>query len=372
MKRADRKASRAGFQVTLPAAPPSPEESTALAAQGVDINRGNSDLQPLSEPGKEEVRDVGQKLADKGGLDDLTSSKTVRGAETAQAIAEASPTPLQVKNDPNSDMESWSQGNLEGQPKALVRDQIRDLVRNNPSVKIPGQGALSSRPGESFDDFRVSRLSAIRGAMQELAQNPDAKIGRTTHTQVVKLLRGWLANGTPDDLSIKPEEMEDKAENPGQVARLFPADNGKWNLDDVNLEDSSPLQGGIYLIRHGMTPWNKETYEKANGQQDALSQIAKYTKSLDWGRARATAKKAAETDLLSDEQITGAIDSALPDDKAASGLPLHHLLAVASAASPERRQSYAPLIQQHPGLAGLPPDAQSRVADHMRMIGLEV
>lgn len=363
MKRSDRLRTRA-----FPAAPPPPEVSTAMAQQGIDLNRGNSDQQPLAPEGKEEVREVAQKLAAKGGLDELKTSGTVRGEQTAQAIAEAGASP---KPGTDGDLSSWATGNLEGQPTALVRDQIRDLVRNNPSVKIPGQGALSSRPGESFDDFRTSRLSAIRGAMQELAENPTAKIGRTTHTQVIKLLRGWLANGTPDDFSIKPEHMEDKVEAPGQVVRLFPeGEKGKWKLEDVNLEDSKPLDSGVYLIRHGMTPWNKETYEKANGQQDAIAKLTDQVKRQNWKGVQDVASKAVQGGHLDENQATQAIDAALPAPEDAAKMPLHRLIAVASAASPQKRQDYAPLIQNYPGLDTLPPDAKGEIMNHMRLIGL--
>ena len=54
----------------------------------------------------------------------------------------------------------------------------------------------------------------------------------------IKLLRAWLAKGTPDDFSIKPEEMvSDKSEKPGQVERLFPQRKGRsWELKPVNLD----------------------------------------------------------------------------------------------------------------------------------------
>jgi broad specificity phosphatase PhoE len=364
MKRADRQRTRA-----FPATPPSPEQTTQMVAQGIDVNRGSSDQQPLSPPGKQEVQELGAKLAAKGGLDSLRTSATERGNETAASIKQAQPA-LPVTQDKAAE-QSWAQGALEGQPMASVRDQIRDLIRNNPSVKIPGQGALASQPGESFDDFRTRALSAVRGDMQELAQDPSKKLGRTTHTQVVKLMRGWLANGTPDDLSVKPEHMEDKAEAPGQVVRLYPNENGKWNLEDVNLEDQKQLDGGLYYIRHGMTPWNRETYEKANGQQDAIQAITKHTKQMNWSGVQSAATEAIKNGHMTEDQVGQAIDSALPDPRRAATLPLHRLVAVASAASPERRQQYAETIRGYPGIESLPPDAKEQIMNHLRMIGLE-
>jgi broad specificity phosphatase PhoE len=263
-------------------------------------------------------------------------------------------------------------GNLEGQPKKLVSDQIKDLVRNNPSFKIPGKGALSTRPGESFDDFRTSRLSAIRGLMQEIANDPTKKIGRVTHSQVIKLTKAWLANGTPDDLSIKPDEMTDQSEEPGSVARLWPDDQGNWQLTDVNLADDKPLPPGGYLIRHGMTPWNKETYDSKPGdaQQQAIQQIAKYTRGMDFGRALATAQKAKAGGHLSDEEIQGAVDSAIPPPEDAADMPMHHVLALGTAASPSK--GYGPLLQKYFGdhIGELPPDSQAALAAHLQQLGI--
>lgn len=351
-----------------PAAPPAPAETEALAATGEDINRGNSNQDPLSPQGEAQAQEVAAGLAQKGGLDTLKASTSKRSADTAQAIAEQNPTPVDPEPDPNS--ESWAQGNMEGQPTAMVKDQIRDLVRKNPTFKIPGQGAMSTRPGESFDDFRQRYLSSIRGTMQQLADNPSAKHGIVTHSTGIKLLNGWLANDTPDDLSIKPEAMDDKSEAPGNVSHLFPDKDGKWQIKPVDLKSSEPLPPGIFLIRHGATPWNAETYAKNEGGQDARQQITKYLKGMDFGRARAVAQKASVAGHLSDDDISSLIDSSLPDAKTAADLPLHHLLGVASAASPAKRQEYAPVIQKHfAGASQLPPDAAQQLTQHLRAIG---
>lgn len=350
----------------VPIAAPTPQETAARVIQGEDVNRGNSDMQQLAPAGVTEAHDIGAKLADKGGLDDLKAPGSVRADETAQIIASegGSPSPSL-----DGDLQSWAQGNLEGQPQKIVKDQIKNLVRNNPTARIPGKGALSSRPGESFDDFRVSRLSAIRGLMQELANNPTAKLGRVTHSQVIKLTKAWLANGAPDDLSIKPDEMTDQSEAPGSVVRLYPDKNGDWQMTDVDLDNKDPLLPGGYLIRHGMTPWNSETYsgQKGDAQQSAIQQIAKYSRALDFGRALATAQKASANGDLTDDEIQGAIDSALPTPDEAADLPMHHLLAAATAASPQKRLNYAPLIQERfSDLSGLPPDARDALAGHIQ------
>src|SRR5690242_7538243 len=103
--------------------PPPPEQTTAMAASGMDVNRGNSDQVPLSDKGADEIQDTAAKLAARGGIDKAIVSTSVRGQQTADAIHAAHPQMERV-NDPN--VESWPQGNLEGKPAKLVKDQIRE------------------------------------------------------------------------------------------------------------------------------------------------------------------------------------------------------------------------------------------------------
>lgn len=338
-----------------------------MVAEGIPVNRGSSDQVGLSPGGAKEAQDVGQKLAAKGGLTDLKSSQAIRAKQTADIVGKEQPTPLPLQEDGN--LESWSQGGMEGQPKVLVRDQIRDLVRSNPSYKIPGRGTATSKDGESFDDFRTSRLSALRSAMQQLASDPSAKIGRTTHSQVIKLAKGWIANNTPDDFSVDHTAMLDEKEAPGNVARLYPDKNGAWEMSDVDLDSPDPLDPGIYLIRHGLTPWNKESYDKEGGDggMGALAQIAAHTRALDFEGARKAAQGAKG---LSDEDISKMVDSNLPSAEQAADLPHHHLLAVAAAASPAKKAEYLPLMRERfSGIDALPRRDANILSSHLGRLG---
>lgn len=349
--------------------PPIPtEESNRLAAEGVDLNRGSSTEQPMSPVGQEQVADVASKLADKGGIDEIQTSPAVRAEQTAQAVAENNPTPVPVQENPA--LESWAQGNMEGQPLVAVKKQIQDLIRKQPGRVIPGQGQMSSRKGESFDAYRMRALPAVRGLMQELANDPTKKIGVPDHSSVTKLTKAWVDNGTPDDFSIKPSAMDAEPAKPGSVSRLYPNQNGEWELSDVNLEDPTPLDAGIFFIRHGATPWNKETYQKQDNSHAALNQISKYVQSMDFGRARATAQKAAKAGGLTDADIDSAIDASLPSADDAAGLPLHHQLAIATAASPGKRSEYAPLFNSIGDMQGIDPEALAKIKDHISSLGL--
>lgn len=350
--------------------PPSPETTELMAAGGVPVNRGMSDEVPLSAEGQTEAQDTADNLAKKGGLDQLVASTSQRAQETAQPIAEKNPQPIPVQTDPN--VTAWSHGNLEGEPQAIVRDQLRDLIRNNPSQKIPGKGAMSTKPGESFDDWRMRYLPAVRGAMQQLAQDPSKKLGILTHSSGMKLTKAWLKNKTPDSFEVDPEALDlDKSESPAAVSRLYPNEKGQWELNPVDLEDKKPLEGGIYMIRHAATPWNTEGQEKADKGLSALANITKGTRSFDFGKVKEAAQKAASGGHLTDDEITAAIDKALPDAKTAADLPHDQLMAIAAAASPQKRSEYEPVLRERfAGIGTLPPDARQMLASHLGRIGL--
>jgi broad specificity phosphatase PhoE len=338
-----------------------------MVQDGIPVLRGSSDQLGLSPAGVQEAKETGAKLAAKGGLTDLKSSGAKRAQQTAEIVGAEQPNPIPLQQD--GDMDSFAIGNAEGQPRALVGQQIKDLVRNNPSYKIPGRGAITSRDGESFDDFRTSRLSALRSAMQELANNPTAKIGRVTHSQVVKLAKGWLKNGTPDDMSVDATAMQDEKEQPGNVARLYPNPKGEWEMSDVDLDSPEELGPGIYLIRHGMTPWNKENYDKEGGDSGlgSLAAIAAHTRALDFDGAK---KSAMSAKGLSDEDISNMVDSNLPNAQQAAELPHDQLLGVLAAASPQKRQEYLALAQQRFGdLSPLPTQARMQLGRHLGSIG---
>jgi broad specificity phosphatase PhoE len=137
----ERRAARAARKTASPSAqpdaadisqiPPIPiAESNQLASEGVELNRGSSTNQSLSDVGKKEVQQLAERLAAKGGVDEIQTSPALRAEQTAQAVAENNPIPVPVSENP--DLQSWAQGNLEGQPMVAVKKQIQDLIRNQP------------------------------------------------------------------------------------------------------------------------------------------------------------------------------------------------------------------------------------------------
>jgi len=100
-------------------------------------------------------------------------------------------------------------------------------------------------------------------------------------------------------------------------------------------------------------------------------QIAAYVRSFDWSRVRATARKAIASGEMDEAQVDGAIDNALPTPEELQDMPLHHVMAIASAATPERRQQYFPVLELHAEHArNLPEAEQGQVHDHMAVLGL--
>lgn len=366
--RRERRAVALPDPITTPSPPP--EKTEALAAAGTPINRGNSDQMPLSEPGRQQAAEVADQIQSKGGLDKLVVSPAVRTKETAQPIIEKQPD-IPVREEPA--IESWAQGNLEGEQETpQVQSEIRDLIRKNPRRVIPGQGSMSSKPGESFEQYRQRTLPAMRGIMQEFAdgieKNPNFKLGVPIHSSVVKLTKAWLSKGSPDDFAINPGEMDKHSEPPGTVARLFPNDKGEWEVNEVNLKNKEPLGPGIYLIRHAMTPQNTESYSGADAQQQALGKMTKHIDKLDFGRAQAEALKASKAGM-GDDDIQKYIDAALPDAKTASQLSMPQVLAVIAAAGPGKKAEYAPLLKSHFGnISALAPDDQAEFAAHLQQI----
>lgn len=367
-RRASRQA-RADSALNTPS--PAPEDTIAAAAQGEDINRGSSTQIPISDDvGQSQQQQTAERLARGGGVDKIIAGPSVRTQQMADAIAKNNPKPVPIRNEPG--IESWPQGNLEGKPKSETSGVIRDLIRKNPRRIIPGQGAMSDTPGQSFDQWRLSTLPALRGVMQEFAEgirkDPQHKIAVPAHSGVVRLAHAWLKNGAPDDFSINPEAMDEKGENPGGVDRMFPNKNGEWEISDTDKENPLKDGPGIYLVRHAVTPQNKENYELAAKQQGALSKMVGRVRALDFPNVNKWAKQASDAGM-SDQDIEKYIDSSLPSADEASDMPLPHVAAIVAAASPAKKPEYDPILQSHFGnLQGLPPQVQQQIAAHLAAV----
>lgn len=133
----------------------------------------------------------------------------------------------------------------------LVRSEfqtILDFARDH-RVNIPRQGAVEAKPEETADEFRIRVLTAMCAAMQMLVEAPARKIVLLVHGSAKTVVRGWLANDTPNDFSIDPGYADAESEVSGRIDWLFPTPpDGSWFLSRMRPDTPNPFPPGIYLF----------------------------------------------------------------------------------------------------------------------------
>lgn len=347
--------------------PPGVGATSGMAAGGEDVARGNSNQMPLTPKGHAQIAKTGAALAKLGGVDQIIGSDAERTKETAADLQGQDPKAPPISTTPG--LESHALGNLEGEPKNPgVKKFLADLIRKNPDYRIPGQGASSSRAGESFNDFRTRALSSVRGVMQTLAQNPNQAIAVAKHSQVSKLVKAWVAAGLPDDLSVDSKAMmKDEAPKPGEVERFYPDADGQWKVEKFDPQTATSLpKGSIYFVEHGETPATAAKSSMVSAGQKARAKIITAIRSGDWKGALSAARSASSMQQLSDQEISEAIDEALPGAQEAARLPPHHVLAMATAASPAKRAELMPLVnEKFRDMSSVSPEGQQALQAHI-------
>ena len=345
--------------------------ASGIMAQGDEpIVRGNSNLQPLNRRGHDTASRVGQSLARLGGPDQIVPSGARRTVETAQDVSGQTGTPV---GQAESGLESHALGNLEGEPRTPeMKRYMAALVKNQPNMKIPGQGAMSNRPGESFNEFRVRALTAVRGLMQRLAANPTQRILVPISTQVIRLVEAWAALGCPDDLGVSPDEfLKEKAAKPGDIVRFVPGAGGKWGITPFNPAGAKEFPPGIYFMRHGETDSVQEA--KAAAHQKASAQLVAHVRAGKYKEARDTAKHAIGNGLLSEEDAGNMVDLALPNANDAERLPPDQLLSAVSAAEPQKQQELWPVLQRKLGtMSEISPEGRQAIKTHLGRIKISM
>ena len=236
-----------------------PRSQAMMKPKQVARVRGSADV-PLNQEGLRAAHEVGQKLAAKGGLDALLTSPLSRARNSAVAISKYSNTPLQTTDK----LMPWKLGMFEGEPVDGVKHLVAKLANDHPNDKAPGKSAVSSADGESFNDFKQRYLGGLLAPLMEAhAQSPTSKIGLMTHLRDVLSAKSWIEHGARKDLAFDHHDVNYEAktspeEQPSSVFRIHP-EGGKWKFEDVKMDDPTPLEAGIYLIRHGKTDWNAGT-----------------------------------------------------------------------------------------------------------------
>lgn len=352
----------------LPIGPTSPAATADLAAGGEKIARGQSPAQPMTPEGHAKIAQVGQDLAKAGGPTKIVASTSRRAQESANDVNAQLPNPVPVQPDPG--LESQNMGMVEGAPKTPeLKKFLADLIRKGPGFRIPGQGALAGKPGETWDEFRVRGLKDAVGLLQMVAQDPKQVIVAPTSTHTIKLVEAYTDKGTPDDLSVSPDTyLKEGTIKPGDMFRWGPSGpDGKLTFTKINPQDAGP--GAVNFLAHGETA--ASTNPNPTDMQRQRAQIVKHTLTRNW-KGLDTAAKAATRSGMSDQELSSAIDEALPSAQDAQGLSNHDLMAVHSAASPAKRQELLPVMKQRfapEALAALPPHAGQALKSHLGRIG---
>lgn len=226
--------------------------------------RGSSEV-PLTEEGLRKAHELGINLALKGGVHRIMTSNLGRTMTTARAISQHTHAPITHAGD---ELHPWHLGSAEGQPVTpeVVDAMNRAILETPKEIPFPGRGPQSTADGESFDQFKMRTLPFLDSVMREHRGNPQLKTALVTHYRVKKLLQSWLNRGARQDWEVDPNEMTSEAssgnEKPGSLDRLSYDQNVGWQTNPVDLRNPADLMGGIYLVRHERTPFNKGAGEQ--------------------------------------------------------------------------------------------------------------
>jgi broad specificity phosphatase PhoE len=229
-----------------------------------DIARGSSDI-PLTDQGRADLCADGCNLArlgrDGSKPTRITTSDLRRTRESGCIIQKCLGTCTPLEH--NSNLDPWYQGWIEGQtvtPEVLA--EMQRLQVDAPEDTPPGRGPLSTHPGESFNNYKQRFLRTMIPIMERykesLLYSPIREVV-VNHYRGIKVLEAWTAKGTPSDMSLDLKELLRHDGAPGDIHRLYILPTGAWKIEMFDANNQvPPLPPGIYIIRHGLTPWNKE------------------------------------------------------------------------------------------------------------------
>lgn len=182
--------------------------TTSLNSEGggVDRIRGWKNV-PLSAKGREEAKELGEKLKDSGiGL--IVASDLDRAAETAQAIAGTTGARVEL----TKLFRPWDLGEWTGQESQVIHPKIADFATKKPDAMVPG--------GESFNWFRYRVFQGLRAYM---GAEPSQQMAIVAHHRNERLIQAWRAIGSPANGDIDFNVMFQRGARPAQ-AELVPID----------------------------------------------------------------------------------------------------------------------------------------------------
>ena len=124
----------------------------------------------------------------------------------------------------NSDFNTIDWGTLKGKPMIEVKPIQKEYLENH--INDPIEGTTESI---------VANLNRIIPAYKNLIKTAPANTILVTHSNVIKLIEAWKANGSKDDNSIDVAKYLEESPETGEVI----TEQGK--------------NGNVYIVRHGNT-----------------------------------------------------------------------------------------------------------------------
>jgi len=206
--------------------------------------RGSSEI-PLSPKGREQAIELAQ--ANSGKFNKIYASSLGRTKDTAAALLATNPGAQVHVTD---ELQPWRLGGDEGKNIDKVLPDIQDRIENRPDDPgTKGRGPISTKDGESFNEFKNRALDATRAALAD--HDPGDKTAIVTHYRNIRVIQSWLNKGANANNDIDTKTMLEKGDSdPGDMFYLHP---GSKTL----LKMSKADQPGVYLVRHGHTDWNE-------------------------------------------------------------------------------------------------------------------
>lgn len=168
---------------------------TALNAGGESAERirGWRDV-PLSTEGIHEAERLGREFKGKP-VKEIYCSPLIRARETARNIALTTEAPMHI----NIALLPWHLGFMTGEPVKSVIKTMNERVQHEDE---PVKG------GEPFSSYRKRFLGFLKRKVDEACPLPnDEFLILVTHSRGLQITRSWIANGSPDDLTIDVPTM---------------------------------------------------------------------------------------------------------------------------------------------------------------------
>ena len=235
-------------------------------ADQYDIARGSSDI-PLTSDGKAKLCQDGCQLSrlcggsGEGRISRIYTGSLQRNKESGAILQKCLGTCIPLEQ--NANLDPWYQGWIEGQtvdPKILA--EMQRLQTQAPDETPPGRGPLSTHPGETFNNYKQRFLRTMIPIMEKYKESQlsghSDRVVIVNHYRGIKVLQSWTNLGTPPDMRLDNAELLRHDGRPGDIHRLYIDSSGRWKIEDFEAGAAQVLPPGIYVIRHGMTPWNKE------------------------------------------------------------------------------------------------------------------